>query len=133
MLCHSWSPFVKLLIIFMLVFVVVFFFASYIKSSYIKNDIWITFLLHNWIIRLCSKIKNKSCPDKELVSVPRELLMLIHLKVNKFNWFSSKSKKFNLEQGKEQSGWILDFFNCACLKKLSTNIRYSTCLNVWDA
>ena len=71
-----------------------------------------TFLLHNWIIKLCLKIKNKSCPDKELVSVPRELLMLIHwLKKIKLihNSFSSKTKKFNLEQGKEQSGWILNF------------------------
>ena len=49
-----------------------------------------TFLLHNWIIKLCLKIKNKSCPDKELVSVPRELLMLIHLKKNKIRQKKSR-------------------------------------------
>ena len=31
------------------------------------------------------------------------------LRDNQINSFSFKSKKFNLEQGTEQSGWILDF------------------------
>ena len=59
-----------------------------------------TFLLHNWIRKLCLKIKNKSCPDKELVSVPRELLVLIHLK-NNINSFSSKSSIWNKEKNNQ--------------------------------